>query len=181
LSRQPPTGRFVAPGCFICIDACLRAETTIEVTLACYIRGVCGLSFEVARGRPVRSRRHLGVLGEGTDGNIRKATGRGDAYRLWVRGILRGVFAHVGKARIFRSSLRRGWRGWKVGNRVNPRTGCGMQQAREARCGASRRGAERARGRNVSRRVAPSARTGLSLAAAPGSGRASWRRWRDDP
>jgi hypothetical protein len=30
-------------------------------------------------------------LGEGAAGNVRKATGRGDAYRLWVRGILRGV------------------------------------------------------------------------------------------
>jgi hypothetical protein len=37
----------------------------------------------------------------------------------------------------------------RAGNRANPRTGCGVQQTREAVCGASRRSREERQGRNT--------------------------------
>jgi len=42
------------------------------------------------------------------------------------------------------------------GNAMNPRIGCGMQQARNSRSGGSRRGGEKPRGRNGTARVEPS-------------------------
>jgi len=78
--------------------------------------------------------------------NGKGGNGCGDAVRLTVRGILRGVrTASRGKVplpRLLRQT------GSEPGNATNPRIGSGMQQAREPPSGGNRRGGAKPRGRN---------------------------------
>lgn len=108
-------------------------------------------------------RRTIGDIRKGVEstsyssGNGKRAAGRGDAVRLRSRGILRRVSASRGRRPY--ATVAFGQRGMReAGKRDEPhgrnRDATGPCPAR----GGNRRGGERPRGRNGSRRVAPSAR-----------------------
>lgn len=125
------TGRFVARGSNRpARHALARGGASSKWGLSAGLGRWHSRSFVDASGPPHGLGRVSARPGEGVDANVRKATGRGDAYRLWVRGILRGVNGTGGMASVRPLPASAG--GWrrKAGNHVNPRTGCGMQQAR---------------------------------------------------
>lgn len=111
--------------------------------------------------------------------------GCGDAARLRVRGILRGVQAQGERRRPTRRTARllrrqgRTVREREARNPANLKTGSGMQQARERRCGESRRGGAKPRGRNGSGRWEPAARR-HGARSGPGVDASAERRWRGD-
>jgi hypothetical protein len=105
--------------------------------------------------------------------NTREGAARGDAGRLGSRELLRGVWALRGSAADGTSGSFTGPdRADRRGNAANPRTGSGMQQARDPAAGGSRRGRAKRRGRNGTTEVEPqSPKPGESPAGVDPAGR----------
>jgi hypothetical protein len=113
---------------------------TARVHTASVVWGACVGHLRMARGS---------FGGRGWIGNVRKATGRGDTYRLWMRGILRGVLRQRERRPSSRTDLRvRVVPGsWKPDE---PQLDPGCNKLGNVRCEVNRRGGERPRGRNES-------------------------------
>jgi len=110
-----------------------------------------GLSWmAVARAAAVQLTGSMDLRSVGTGvsgGNGKRASGRGDALRAAGEGDSSRGHRQRGE-RDGRARSLRAPRSSEAGNELNLMAGSGMQQARGGRRGASRRGAEEARGRN---------------------------------